>query len=326
MHSALPKVLQPLAGRPLLSHVLATARSTNPAAIHVVYGHGGDQVLAAFESQTDLKWALQAEQLGTGHAVMQAMPAIPDDHTVLVLCGDVPLVSPEVVNRLLDESAHGELALLTAVVPDPTGYGRVLRNSRGDVQRIVEHKDASDIEQRVNEINTGLIAFNAGALRRALGKLTNQNAQREYYLTDVVGLALADGKRVRGIVAESATEVLGINDRAQLAAAERTLQRRIANDLMSRGVTLADPERLDVRGDVIVGRDVFIDVGVVLQGKVTLGDRTHIGPYCVIADSTLGAGTHVHPFTILDNVAAGDDCELGPFARLRPGAVLSGHV
>jgi len=326
MHSGLPKVLQPLAGRPLLEHVLATARSVSPAAIHVVYGHGGDQVRAAFEGQTDLTWAHQAEQLGTGHAVMQAMPAIPDDHTVLVLCGDVPLAGTDIMDRLLADSANGELALLTAIVPDPTGYGRVLRTSRGDVQRIVEHKDASDIERRVNEINTGLIAFNAAALRCALGKLRNDNAQREYYLTDVIGLAIADGKHVHGIVAERATDVLGINDRAQLATAERTLQRRIAADLMSRGVTLADPERIDVRGEVVVGRDVFIDVGVVLQGKVTLGDRARVGPYCVIADSTLGADTHVHPFTVMNDVAAGDDCEIGPFARLRPGAVLSGHV
>ena len=326
MNSALPKVLQPLAGRSLLAHVLATARSVNPAGIHVVYGHGGDQVLAAFEGQADLKWAHQTEQLGTGHAVMQAMPAIPDDHTVLVLCGDVPLVGADVVHTLVADSANGDLALLTAIVPDPAGYGRVLRNSRGDVQRIVEQKDASDVEQRVNEINTGVVAFTAGALRRALSKLTNTNAQREYYLTDVIGLAIADGKRVRGTVAESATDVLGINDRAQLAIAERTLQRRIATDLMSRGVTLADPERLDVRGEVVVGRDVFIDVGVVLQGKVTLGDRARIGPYAVITDSTLGAGTHVHPYTVMNNVAAGDDCEIGPFARLRPGAVLSGHV
>jgi bifunctional UDP-N-acetylglucosamine pyrophosphorylase / glucosamine-1-phosphate N-acetyltransferase len=326
MHSALPKVLQPLAGRPMLEHVLATARSVSPAAIHVVYGHGGDQVRAAFQAQTDLKWAHQAEQLGTGHAVMQAMPAIPDDHTVLVLCGDVPLVGTDVVQKLVTDSANGEFALLTALVPDPAGYGRVLRGSRGDVQRIVEHKDASEVEQRVNEINTGLMAFNASALRRCLARLKNDNAQHEYYLTDVIGLAIADGKRVHGIVARSATDVLGINDRAQLAIAERTLQRRIAADLMSRGVTLADPERLDVRGEVVVGRDVFIDVGVVLQGKVTLGDRAHIGPYAVITDSTLGNGTHVHPFTVMNNLAAGDDCEIGPFARLRPGAVLSGHV
>jgi len=326
MHSALPKMLQPLASRPLLEHVLATARGTKPAAIHVVYGHGGDQVRAAFEQQADLKWAHQAEQLGTGHAVMQAMPAIPDDHTVLVLCGDVPLAPLATMQRLIADATGGDLALLSAIVADPTGYGRVLRNDRGEVKRIVEHKDATELEQRINEINTGLIAFNAGALRRCLAKLTNANSQREYYLTDVIGLAIADGKHVRGTVAEHATDVLGINDRMQLAAAERTLQRRIAADLMSRGVTLADPERLDVRGEVVVGRDVFIDVGVVLQGKVTLGDRAYVGPYAVITDSTLGAGTHVHPFTVMNNIAAGDDCEIGPFARLRPGAVLSGHV
>jgi bifunctional UDP-N-acetylglucosamine pyrophosphorylase/glucosamine-1-phosphate N-acetyltransferase len=326
MNSALPKVLQPLAGRPLLDHVLATARTLAPAAIHVVYGHGGDRVREAFAAQTDLHWTLQAEQLGTGHAVVQAMPAIPDEHTVLVLCGDVPLVTAATARRLLADASDGALALLTARVEDPTGYGRILRTSRGDVARIVEEKDARETEKRVNEINTGLLAFNAGALRRCLAKLTNDNAQGEYYLTDVIGLAVGEGVRVRGSVVDSATEVLGINDRAQLALAERTLQRRIATDLMARGVTLADPERLDVRGEVIVGRDVFIDVGVVLEGRVVLGDRAHVGPYAVIADSTLGADTRVHPHTVMNGVAAGDDCEIGPFARLRPGAVLSGHV
>jgi bifunctional UDP-N-acetylglucosamine pyrophosphorylase/glucosamine-1-phosphate N-acetyltransferase len=326
MHSALPKVLQPLAGRPLLEHVIRAARSLDPTAIHVVYGHGGDQVRAAFAAQTDLHWALQAEQLGTGHAVAQAMPAIPDGHLVVVLCGDVPLIEGETLRRLFADTEAGTLALLTARLDDPTGYGRVLRNARGDVTRIVEHKDASEDERRVDEINTGLMAFDAGALRRYLGKLTNKNAQGEYYLTDVIGLAFADGVEIRGILAASAAEVLGINDRAQLAAAERAWQRRQAADLMARGVTLADPERLDVRGDVIVGRDVHIDVGVVLEGKVVLGDRVQIGPYAVIADSTLGADTHVRPYTVMTGVAAGDDCEIGPFARLRPGTVLSGHV
>jgi bifunctional UDP-N-acetylglucosamine pyrophosphorylase/glucosamine-1-phosphate N-acetyltransferase len=202
----------------------------------------------------------------------------------------------------------------------------VLRNGSGRVTRIVEHKDATDEERRVNEINTGLIAFEARALRRYLGNLKNNNAQREYYLTDVIGMAVADRIDVEGIVAESATEVLGINDRAQLAVAERALQRRQAADLMARGVTLADPERVDVRGDVTVGRDVFIDVGVVLEGKVVLGDRARIGPYAVIADSTLGADTEVHSHCVLQGVAAGDDCEIGPFSRLRPGTVLAGHV
>jgi bifunctional UDP-N-acetylglucosamine pyrophosphorylase/glucosamine-1-phosphate N-acetyltransferase len=326
MHSALPKVLQPLAGRPLLAHVVATARAIQPAAIHVVYGHGGEDVRAAFAAETDLKWALQAEQLGTGHAVMQAMPAIPDGHRVLVLCGDVPLVRPQTLQRLVADSTAGRLALLTARLGDATGYGRVVRDSRGEVARIVEHNDATDDERSVNEINTGLIACDASALRRYLGDLKSNNAQREYYLTDVIGMAVAERVPVDGIVAESPTEVLGINDRAQLAAAERALQRRQAAELMERGVTLADPERLDVRGEVVVGRDVFIDVGVVLEGRVVLGDRVRLEAYAVVRNCTLGAGTVVHPYCHLENSAAGDDCEIGPFSRLRPGVVLSGHV
>ena len=326
MHSALPKVLQPLAGRPLLAHVVATARAIRPAAIHIVYGHGGEEVRAAFAEEPDLRWALQAEQLGTGHAVMQAMPAIPDDHRVLVLCGDVPLIRPETLERLAGDGARSKLALLTARVDDATGYGRVLRNGRGEVTRIVEHNDATDDERRVNEINTGLIAFDARALRRYLGDLKNDNAQHEYYLTDVIGMAVAERVQVDGIAAESPAEVLGINDRQQLAAAERALQRRQAADLMERGVTLADPERLDVRGEVIVGRDVFIDVGVVLEGKVVLGDRVRIEAYAVVRNCTLGADTVVHPFSHFENSTAGDDCEIGPFSRLRPGVVLSGHV
>jgi bifunctional UDP-N-acetylglucosamine pyrophosphorylase/glucosamine-1-phosphate N-acetyltransferase len=326
MHSALPKVLQPLAGRPLLDHVVRTARALEPAAIHIVYGHGGEQVRNAFADQPDLKWALQAEQLGTGHAVIQAMPAIPDDHRVLVLCGDVPLIRPDTLARLVADDARGTLSLLTALVDDATGYGRVLRNSDGAVTRIVEHKDATETERRVNEINTGLIAFDAGPLRRYLGSLKNQNAQREYYLTDVIAMAFKDKVEVRGIVAASPTEVLGINDRAQLAEAERAWQRRQAAELMARGVTLADPARIDVRGDVTVGRDVFIDVGVVLEGKCVLGDRVSIGPYAVLTDVTLGNDTEVHSHSVLAGAAAGDDCEIGPFSRLRPGTVLAGHV
>jgi bifunctional UDP-N-acetylglucosamine pyrophosphorylase/glucosamine-1-phosphate N-acetyltransferase len=326
MHSALPKVLQPLAGRPLLEYVVRAARALQPAGIHVVYGHGGERVRAAFASEPSLTWVLQSEQLGTGHAVMQAMPGIADEHDVLVLYGDVPLIRPATLERLAAAAAGGTLALLTAEVADPTGYGRVLRGAGGKVARIVEDKDASDEERRVREINTGVMALRAAALRRYLGWLKNDNAQGEYYLTDVVGMAVADGIEVSGIVAESAAEVLGINDRAQLAAAERALQRREAADLMARGVTLADPERLDVRGDVAVGRDVFIDVGVVLEGTVVLGDRVRIEPYSVLRNCTLGADTVVHAHSVLEGVAAGDDCEIGPFSRLRPGTVLSGHV
>jgi bifunctional UDP-N-acetylglucosamine pyrophosphorylase/glucosamine-1-phosphate N-acetyltransferase len=326
MHSALPKVLQPLAGQPLLGYVIRAARTLKPAAIHIVYGHGADQVREAFADQTDLKWALQAEQLGTGHAVIQALPAIPDDHRVLVLCGDVPLIRAETLERLVADDAHGTLSLLTAIVDDATGYGRVLRNGNGGVTRIVEHKDATDTERRVKEINTGLIAFDAGPLRSYLAKVKNQNSQREYYLTDVIAMAVADKVDVQGIVVASSTEVLGINDRVQLAEAERAWQKRQAAELMARGVTLADPARIDVRGDVVVGRDVFIDVGVVLEGKVVLGDRVRVGPYVMLTDVTLGNDTEVHSHSVLNGVAAGDDCEIGPFSRLRPGTVLAGHV
>src|SRR5499427_686714 len=228
MHSDLPKVLQPLAGRPLLAHVLAAARTLEPAAIHVVYGHGGDAVKAAFAGQSDLSWVLQSQQLGTGHAVLQALPSIPDDHQVLVLLGDVPLVATRTLQRLINDSADGELALLTAVVDEPTGYGRVIRDERAEVARIVEEKDATDDERRVNEVNTGLMAFAAGPLRRFLAKLDNDNAQGEYYLTDVIARAVDAGTKVQGTVIESAAEVLGINDRTQLAIAERMLQRKIA--------------------------------------------------------------------------------------------------
>jgi bifunctional UDP-N-acetylglucosamine pyrophosphorylase/glucosamine-1-phosphate N-acetyltransferase len=326
MHSDLPKVLQPLAGRPLLAHVLATARALDPAAIHVVYGHAGDEVKAAFASQPDLRWNLQEQQLGTGHAVMQALPSIPDDHQVLVLLGDVPLVRTRTLQRLVTESAEGALALLTAVVDDPSGYGRVIRDEHGVVARIVEEKDATDDERRVNEINTGLIAYEAGPLRRSLAALDNDNAQGEYYLTDVIALARRNEKNVQGIVIDSAIEVLGINDRAQLAIAERTLQRHIAQDLMLRGVTFADPERVDVRGELTVGRDVFVDVGVVFEGNVRIGDRVRIGAYSVIANSDLGAGTVVHPHTVMTDSSAGEECEIGPFARLRPGVVLATRV
>jgi bifunctional UDP-N-acetylglucosamine pyrophosphorylase/glucosamine-1-phosphate N-acetyltransferase len=326
MHSDLPKVLQPLAGRPLLAHVLAAARRLRPAAIHVVYGHGGDRVRAAFPDE-DLRWALQAEQLGTGHAVRQALPDIPDDHLVLVLCGDVPMVGAATLERLTSAAKDGGgLALLTAVVPDPTGYGRVLRDGSGAVERIVEHKDASDAERQVQEINTGLMALPAGPLKKFLGAITNDNSQGEYYLTDVIGLAFQHGIPVAGVVVDDPAEVLGINDRAQLATAERALQRALADGLMSKGVTLADPARIDIRGELVCGRDVFIDVGAVFKGKVTLGDRVHVGPYAVLEDATLGADCVVHPYSVLQGAAAGDDCELGPFARLRPGTKLAGHV
>jgi bifunctional UDP-N-acetylglucosamine pyrophosphorylase / glucosamine-1-phosphate N-acetyltransferase len=325
MNSDLPKVLQPLAGKPLLAHVLEAARVLGPAAIHVVYGHGGDLVRAAFPD-SDLKWTLQSEQLGTGHAVAQALPSIPDDHDVLVLFGDVPLVETRTLQRLVADSTSYGLALLTAFLDDPSGYGRVVRNEHGEVERVVEDKDATTDERRINEINTGLMALPAKLLRSCLVKLTNDNAQGEYYLTDVIELSFKQGVKIEGIAVDSPTEVLGINDRAQLAVAERTLQRQIAHDVMRRGVTLADPERFDVRGQLLVGKDVFIDVGAVFEGKVELGNRVRIGAHAVIVDSILDDDCMVHPHTVMQGVRAGPRCEIGPFARLRPGVELATHV
>lgn len=325
MHSDLPKVLQPLAGRPLLAHVVDTARALNPAAIHIVYGHGGDRVREAFPD-ADLGWCHQAEQLGTGHAVAQALPAIPDGHDLLVLCGDVPLVRAETLRRLVAACDGAGLALLTAIVDPPTGYGRVLRDAEGRVTRIVEERDATDAERRINEINTGLMAMGAANLRRWVSRLTNDNAQGEYYLTDVIAMAFDEGLTVRGEPTESPLEAVGINDKAQLAAAERAYQRLQAERLMAEGVTIADPSRIEIRGTVDVGRDVFLDVGVVLEGRVTLGDRARIGAYSVVEDTSLGADCVVHPHSVLQGLAAGNGCELGPFARIRPGTVLAERV
>lgn len=325
MNSALPKVLQPLAGRPMLAHALASARELEPAAIRIVYGHGGDQVRAAFPHD-GLDWCLQAEQLGTGHAVAQGLPDVPDGHQVLVLCGDVPLVRASTVAPLLESVQNGRLGLLTVELENPQGYGRVLRDAQGAVTRIVEERDASDEERRVREVNTGIIAAEAGRLRQWLGRITNDNAQGEYYLTDVIALAIADGVAVEAVRCADPLEVQGINDRVQLAAAERALQRRRAAELLAAGVTLADPERVDVRGTLSVGRDVFIDVGAVFEGAVELGDGVRIGPYAVIADSVLGAGSVVHSHTVMHGIRAGEKCEIGPFARLRPGAALADRV
>ncbi len=321
MKSDLPKVLQPLARRPLLGHVLEAARCLSPAAIHVVYGHGAEQVRATFPDP-NLGWALQAEQLGTGHALMQAMPAIPDDHRVLVLYGDVPLLSHATLADLLARAAPDSLALLSVVLEDPTGYGRVLRDNAGNVYRIVEQKDANRKEQSIREANTGVMAAPAAALRRWLGRLSNDNSQGEYYLTDVVTLAAKEGVKVEAVPAPSANEVLGVNDRRQLATLESEYRRRRASALLEDGVTLADPERIDVRGELECGRDVRLDVNVVLEGRVVLGDRVVVGPGCVLKDSTVGAGTVLHPYCVLDGATIGEDCSVGPFARLRPGARL----
>ena len=322
MKSAYPKVLQPLAGRPLLAHVLGRALGLGAHATHVVYGHGGDAVPAAFPD-ADVRWVLQAEQLGTGHAVAQAMPNIPDDAIVLVLYGDVPLIEAATLRPLVQAAGKGKLALLGVRLEDPTGYGRIIRDAGGRVVRIVEQKDASESELAVREVNTGILAAPAGRLRSWLAGLSNANSQGEYYLTDIVATAVAEGVPVDLMLAPTVAEVLGINDRAQLAGMETALRARITRDLMAAGVTLVDPARVDVRGRVDCGQDVQIDINAVFEGVVALADGVRIGPNVVIRNSRLGAGCVVHPNTVIEDADIGPNCELGPFARLRPGTQLA---
>ena len=326
MNSDLPKVLQPLAGQPLLQHVIRTARALNPANVYVVYGHGGTQVRAAFEHE-ELEWVLQAEQLGTGHAVMQAMVAIPDDHTVLVLYGDVPLIRAATLQALAAAANAGSLAILSVSLDQAAGYGRIVRDPLGLVRAIVEHKDANADELKITEANSGLMAAPAGRLRGWLLGLGTDNSQREYYLTDVVGLAVKSHDRVEAVLAPSATEVLGVNDRIQLAEVETCYRLQRARELMAAGATLADPARIDVRGgEVEVERDVFIDVNTVFIGKVHLGARVRIGPNCLIKDATIGADTEVFANCVIEDAQVGEHCRVGPFARLRPHTVLGRGV
>jgi len=325
MRSSLPKVLQPLAGRPMLAHVLDTARALGADGIHVVYGHGGEDVQAAF-AEADLSWHEQAQQLGTGHAVAQALPAIPADHRVLVLCGDVPLIGTAALEGLIHHAGEASLALLTAELDDPSGYGRIQRALDGSVVAVVEHADADDDQLRISEINTGLMAAPASQLSDWIARLDTGNAQGEYYLTDVVALAVADGVDVVGVVIDDAAEALGINDKRQLAAAERSLQRRYAESLLDAGVTLADPARLDVRGRLEVGTDIAIDANAIFVGHVVLGDGCRIGPNVVIRESRLGPGTVVHANSVIVESETGANCDIGPFARLRPATVLADRV
>jgi bifunctional UDP-N-acetylglucosamine pyrophosphorylase / glucosamine-1-phosphate N-acetyltransferase len=326
MKSDLPKVLQPVAGRPLLKHVIDTARELAASDIHVVYGHGGEQVREALASE-NLTWAWQAEQHGTGHAVQQAMPGVPDDHLVLVLYGDVPLTQAATLQRLIDAAADGEaLGILSVRMNDPTGYGRVIRDRAGTVARIVEHKDANQKERAVDEVNTGLMAASARRLREWLAQLRNDNAQGEYYLTDVVVMAARAGLKVNAIMADNEDEVLGVNDKVQLAQVEAVYRKRRATELMLQGVTLVDPARFDARGPLTVGRDVHVDVNVVFEGAVKLGDRVRIGPNVVIRDSEIGDDTVVFPNCVIDSARIGPHCNIGPFARFRPSSSLAPGV
>ena len=327
MRSAIPKVLHQLAGRPLLGHVIECARALHPAEIVVVYGHGGERVREAFADQTDLQWAEQAEQLGTGHALMQAMPELRSAEQVLVLYGDVPLTRPETLHELVEATQHG-FGLLTVTLDEPAGYGRIVRNEGGRVQRIVEQKDASDEELSIHEVNTGIMCMPRAALSRWLRRLSNSNAQREYYLTDVLAMAVAEGLDIQVRQPVSALEAEGVNNRQQLARLERAHQSRIAEALMLGGVTLRDPARIDVRGHVEHGRDVEIDFNVLLEGHVVLGDNVRIGANCVLRDATIAGDVEILENCVIEQASIGPGSRIGPFARLRPGAELIGgaHV
>jgi len=325
MKSALPKVLQPLAGRPLLKHVLDTARTLAPASVRVVYGHGGERVQAAFTGE-EVIWHFQGEQRGTGHALLQATPQIPDGHLVLVLYGDVPLIGRETLAQLLSLAGARRLALLTARLERPEGYGRIVRDARGRVRKIVEQQDATAAQLRIHECNTGVLAAPAELLKRWLGCLTTRNSRGEYYLTDIVAIAVREGIPVRPLLATEAGEVLGVNDKSQLAALEGVWRARQAQALLAAGVTLADPSRLDVRGTLAVGHDVFIDINVLFEGQVTLGERVQIGAGCVIRDCEIGADTRVLPHCVVDGAVIGAGCVIGPFARLRPAVSLAEEV
>ncbi|HLV27554.1 MAG TPA: bifunctional UDP-N-acetylglucosamine diphosphorylase/glucosamine-1-phosphate N-acetyltransferase GlmU [Burkholderiaceae bacterium] len=329
MQSDLPKVLHRIAGKPMLEHVLDNARGLQPDRIVVVTGHGAEAVQAAFAGDDGLVFALQRPQHGTGHAVQQALPHLlggdAAEDATLVLYGDVPLVQTDTLRKLLEARGTG-LALLTETVADPTGYGRIVRNDAGEVLRIVEHKDASDAERAIDEVNTGILAAPTARLRDWLGRITNDNAQGEYYLTDVVALSVADSVPVRAAQPAASWETLGVNSRLQQAELERAWQKEQARRLLEAGVTLADPERFDLRGELTCGRDVFIDVGCVFEGKVTLADGVHVGPHSVVRNASIGRGTRIEAYTHIDEATVADDARLGPYARLRPGAEIGSEA
>ena len=325
MRSVLPKVLQPLAAKPMLAHVLDTARTLEARRIVVVYGHGGEVVREALDAP-DLAWARQDPPQGTGHAVQQAMPLVDDGDTALILYGDVPLIGVPTLQRLMAAASDTTLALLTVSMDNPTGYGRILRDGAGKVTRIVEEKDATADERRVQEVNTGILAAPVARLRQWLGNLKNDNAQGEYYLTDIIAMAVADGLEVVTTQPDAFEETLGVNNKTQLAELERIHQRNIARSLTDAGVTVIDPARLDVRGSLECGRDVEIDINCIFEGKVVLGDGVRIGANCIVRNATLGAGTRVAAFSQIEDTTMGEACVIGPYARTRPGTVLGNDV
>ncbi|RDS82163.1 UDP-N-acetylglucosamine diphosphorylase/glucosamine-1-phosphate N-acetyltransferase [Dyella monticola] len=320
MKSKKAKVLMPLASRPLLAHVLGTARSLEPEAIHLVYGFNGEQVLAAFDGQTDLRWTLQAEQLGTGHAVGQALRNVPDHVRVLVLYGDVPLTRTETLQRLVE--TESTLSMLATRVANPHGYGRVLRDGNGCVRAVIEEKDADDTQRAINLINTGILSAEAASLKRWIAGLDRNNAQGEYYLTDIFQMAASESRAALCVECEDAMEAAGANTPWQLTELEDAYRERNARALMSEGVRIVDPRRVDVRGSVKAARDVELDIDVILEGDVQLGEDVHVGPYSRLKDVQLAAGTIVHAHCDLEGVVTHGPCIIGPFARLRPGTEL----
>lgn len=321
MQSDLPKVLHQVAGKAMLSHVLDTATGLGAAQLHVVVGHGSEQVQEALADK-EVNWVLQEQQLGTGHAVLQALPQVAEDAVVLVLYGDVPLITVDSLKPLVAAAKSGP-ALLTAVLPDATGYGRVVRNAAGDLQAVVEDRDASAEQRLICEINTGVLAAPASFLRDFLPRVRNENSQNEYYLPDVLSMQVEAGAKVATCESQTAVEIEGVNNRSQLSRVEREFQQRLAQQLLLQGVGIADPARLDVRGSLRCGRNVFIDVNVVVEGDVVLGDNVSIGPNCVIIDSVIEAGSTIHAMSHLQEAKIGSDCNVGPYARLRSGTDLS---
>ena len=324
MRSNLPKVLQPLAGRPLLGHVIDTAKKLQADHIITIYGHGGALVQNAFAHE-QIQWVEQAEQLGTGHAVQVTLPVLPREGVSLILSGDVPCITEQTLKKLLDVSRETQIGLVTLTLADATGYGRIVREN-GKIQAIVEHKDASEAQRQIQEINTGIYCVSNAKLHEWLPKLSNNNAQGEYYLTDIVAMAIADGLEVASVEPALAFEVEGVNDRVQLAALEREFQNFQAKQLMQQGVHLIDPTRFDLRGNLTAGKDVRIDINEIIEGDCELGDGVEIGAGCILKNTKIAAGTKVQPYSVFDQAVVGEDAQIGPFSRLRPGAILANEV
>ncbi len=325
MKSALPKVLHPVAGKPMLHHVVDTAKQLGAEKIHTVIGHGADQVRASLHDDS-VNWVLQTEQLGTGHAVAQALPDLPDNARVLILYGDVPLTRKDTLEAMVSDLDDSNLALLTVDMDNPHGYGRIVRNDQGQVQAIVEQKDATAEQQDINEVNTGILAVSASHLKSWLPTLSNSNAQGEYYLTDIIAMAVDNGLSVTVSQPLNPFEVQGVNNRLQLAELERWYQRQQAERLMTEGATLADPARIDVRGELTIGNDLWIDVNAVFEGKVSLGSNVVIGPNCVIKDATIADGAEIKANSVIEGAVVGANAQIGPFARLRPGTELAANT